>query len=262
MNVKTLRRPIFLLSELVRRDVRSRYVGSMFGMGWAVIAPLAWVVLYSFVFSVVLRIPLTGEPRGVNFPEFLLAAFLPWMAVSEGISRAATCLSDNAAMVKKAVFPKETLVATVVLTAAVAEIVGLSLYTGYLAFRGHLSIGWALLALPLVALQLVLAYGLGCVIACLNVFVRDTAQFVGLTLAMLAFATPIFYPASAVPAAFRWVLEINPFAHLVEAFRSVFFRHTAPGWGSIAYLTLFTLVSAAAGSALFSKAEPHFADLL
>ena len=262
MNVKALRRPAHLLSELVRRDLRSRYVGSFFGLAWAVVAPLVWVVLYSFVFSVVLRIPLTGEPAGVNFPEFLLAAFLPWMALSEGISRSATCLSDNAAMVKKAVFPKEVLVATVVVTAAVAEVVALALYCGYLAWRGHLSLPWALLALPLIGVQLVLAYGLGCLLASVNVFVRDTAQVVGLALAMLAFATPIFYPASAVPERFRWIVTANPFAHLVEAFRAVFFRHALPASGSILYLAIFTLAAAAAGSSLFSRAEPHFADLL
>jgi lipopolysaccharide transport system permease protein len=255
-------RTVFLVSELVRRDLRSRYVGSVAGPFWAVLSPLAWLFLYSFVFSVVLRIPLLGEPKGISFPEFLLAGFLPWLAVQEGLARSASSLSDNAAMVKKSVFPKRVLVATVVLSAAVNEVIGLSLYAIYLGARGHLWFeGLGLIPL-LLALQLLIVYGLGCVLACLNVFLRDTPQLVGLGLAMLSFLTPIFYPAAAVPERFRWVVMANPFARLVEAYRDLFFRRTLPGPGPLLILVAFALSAALFGSLLFSKTEPHFADLL
>lgn len=256
------RRTSNLLLELVTRDVKSRYVGSMLGPAWAVLAPLLWVLIYTFVFSVVLRIPLAGEPSGVAFPEYLLAGFLPWMAVSEGISRSTTCLSDNAAMVKKTVFPRQTLVATVVLAAVVNELIGLALYAVYLGARGHLSVEWMLLAVPLLLLQIAATIGIGSILAGMQVFFRDTAAIVGLGLAMLGFLTPIFYPASIVPARFRWVIAANPFAHLIEGFRDAFFRHRLPEAGSLAYLLVFSLAAAGAGSLLFAKAEPQFADLL
>jgi lipopolysaccharide transport system permease protein len=259
------RRPgnsLYLLSELVVRDLRSRYVGSFLGPVWALLAPLAWVVIYTFVFSVVLKIPLSGEPAGVVFPEYLLAGFIPWLAVQEGLMRSATCLTDNSAMVKKAVFPKQTLVATVVLSAVVNELIGLSLYAAYLAWRGHLSPRWAALALPFLALQILSTFGVGCLLAGLQVFLRDTAQVAGLALAMVAFLTPIFYPVSIVPARFRWVVAVNPAAHLVEGFRDAFFRHTLPTAGSAAFLLAFSALAAMLGSLLFVKAEPHFADLL
>jgi len=252
----------YLLSELVARDLRSRYVGSFLGPVWALLAPLAWVVIYTFVFSVVLRIPLSGEPAGVVFPEYLLAGFIPWLAVQEGLMRSATCLTDNAAMVKKAVFPKQTLVATVVLSAVVNELIGLALYSAYLAWKGHFSPRWALLVLPLLAVQVLATYGIGCLLAGVQVFLRDTAQVAGLALAMIAFVTPIFYPVSIVPARFRWVVAVNPVAHLVEGFRDALFRRALPGAGSIAYLVVFSVVAAMLGSLLFVKAEPHFADLL
>jgi lipopolysaccharide transport system permease protein len=252
----------YLLSELVIRDLKTRYVGSTFGPAWAVLSPLLWVLLYSFVFSVVLRIPLSTEPAGVNFPEFLLAGFLPWLAVQEGISRSTTCLSDNASMVKKTVFSKQSLVATVVLSAVVNELIGLTLYSVYVSWRGHLSALWLVGLVPLLAIQVLITYGLGCLLAALNVFVRDTPQLVGLTLTMLSFLTPIFYPASLVPERYRWLVKINPFSHLAEAFRDVFFRHAAPATESLAYLVLFASIAATAGPVLFRRAEPHFADLL
>ncbi len=244
------------------RDLKARYVGSVFGPLWAILAPLLWVGIYTFVFSVVLKIPLSGEPAGVNFPEYLLAGFLPWLAIQEGLSRSATTLSDNAVMVKKTVFPKETLVATVVLSAVVNELIGLTLYSLYLVGRGHFSPRWAALAVPLLLLQVLGTYGVGCLLAGLQVFLRDTAQVVGLSLAMMGFLTPIFYPIAIVPARFRWVVAANPLAHLVEAFRDVFFRHLLPGGASLGYLAFFAAAAAMLGSLLFAKAEPHFADLL
>jgi len=256
------RQSAHLLLELVVRDLKSRYVGSMAGPVWAVLAPLLWVLIYTFVFSVVLKIPLTGEAPGITFPEYLLAGFLPWIAVQEGISRSATCLSDNAAMVKKTVFPKQTLVATVVLTAVVNELIGLALYGIYLLWRGHLSLAWVLLAIPLLAVQILGTFGIGCLLAGAQVFLRDTAQAVGLGLAMLGFLTPIFYPPSIVPPRFRWVIDVNPLAHLVEGFRDAFVRHALPHPGSLAYLFVFSAAAAWIGSSLFRKGEPHFADLL
>ena len=251
-----------LLLELVTRDVKARYVGSMLGPAWSVLAPLLWVLIYTFVFSVVLRIPLSGEPSGVAFPEYLLAGFLPWMAVQEGISRSTTCLSDNAAMVKKTAFPRQTLVATVVLAAVVNELIGLALYAVYVGARGHLSARWLLLAVPMLALQIAATIGIGSILAAMQVFFRDTAAIVALGLAMLGFLTPIFYPVSIVPPRFRWVVAANPFAHLIEGFRDVFFRHRLPEAGSLLYLLAFSVLAAAAGSLLFTKAEPQFADLL
>src|SRR5262249_56227998 len=99
---------LFLLKEMVVRDVRSRYAGSGLGIVWAFALPILWMLLYTGVFSLVLRVPV--EAGFASFPEFLMAALLPWMAVSEGISRSATCLIDNAAMVQKTVFPFELLV--------------------------------------------------------------------------------------------------------------------------------------------------------
>lgn len=252
----------YLLSELVARDLKSRYVGSTFGPAWAFFVPLAWVLIYSFVFSVVLRIPLSGEPPGVNFPEYLLAGFLPWLAIQEGISRASTCLADNASMVKKTVFLKESLVATVVLSAVFNELIGFALYGVYLGWRGHFSAAWIPAVAALLLVQIVLTYGLGCFLAGLHVFLRDTSQVVGLGLGMLSFLTPIFYSAAMVPPRLRWVVQVNPFAHLIEAFRDAFFRHRLPSGASLAYLALFAISAATLGSFLFSKTEPHFADLL
>ena len=251
---------LFLLKEMVVRDVRARYAGSGLGIAWAFAHPLLWMILYTGVFSLVLRVPVEAGYR--SFPEFLMAGLLPWMAISEGIARSSSVLVDNAAMVKKTVFPVETLVLSVVLAAVVNELVALAVFAVYVAALGHLQAVWLLLLIPAVLLQTLLAFGIGCIAATMTAFLRDTVHAIGIVLTVLFYATPIVYPLSLVPPRMRPFIEANPLTHLVDLFRRAFSLHAAPPPSSVLYLTVFSLLSAAAGAALFARARPHFADLI
>lgn len=256
---KRLSAKLFLLKEMVVRDLRSRYAGSGLGLAWVVLHPILWMVLYSAVFSVILRVPV--DPEYAGFPEFLMAGLLPWMAIQEGISRSSSALPDNAVMVKKAVFPIETLVLSAVVAAVVNQLVAFLVFGVYLLFIGHLS-GWALLAVPALLLQVLLTYGLGCLAATVTAFVRDAGHAIGILLTVVFFATPIVYPASMVPERFRPILEGNPVAHLVAWYRAAFTLHEFPAAGSVLYLTVFSGLVALMGGLLFLRARPHFADLI
>jgi lipopolysaccharide transport system permease protein len=251
---------LFLLREMVVRDIRARYAGSSLGLAWAFAQPLLWMFLYTGVFGLILRAPL--EPGFANFPEFLMAGLLPWMAFHEGVFRSATALTDNAAMVKKTVFPLETLVLSVVLAAVVNEVIALAIYAVFVAMLGHLSAPWLLLAVPALLAQILLTFGLGCVAATLTTFVRDTAHVLGIGLTVVFYATPIVYPESLVPSSFRPILRANPLTHLTEWYRLAFTLHSPPPAGSILFVAVCAVGSALLGAALFSRARPHFADVI
>ena len=251
---------VFLLKEMVVRDLRARYAGSGLGIAWAFAHPILWMLLYTGVFSLVLRVPV--EAGYASFPEFLMAGLLPWMAISEGIARCASVLVDNASMVKKTVFPLDTLVLSIVVSAAVSESIAFLVFGVYVGWLGHLRIQWLLLAVPALALQVLLSFGLGCIAATLTAFVRDTTHAVGIVLTVGFYATPIVYPASLVPARLKPLLQANPITHLVDLYRRAFTLHAAPDPASLAYLTVFSLLAAAAGAAVFARARPHFADLI
>lgn len=251
---------LFLLKELVARDIRARYAGSGLGMLWAVFHPILWMVLYTAVFSVVLRVPV--ERGFATFPEFLMPALLAWMAVNEGITRSAAVLTDNAAVVKKAVFPLETLVLSVVLAAVVNQLVAFAVFAVYVAVLGHFSARWFLLVVPAIAIQILLTYGIGCFAATVTAFVRDAGQAIGILLTVVFFATPIVYPASLAPERYRVILEANPMTHLVSWYRAAFTLHTFPPPSSVIYLTVFAASAAVLGALLFLRARPHFADLV
>jgi lipopolysaccharide transport system permease protein len=251
---------LFLLKEMVLRDIRARYAGSGLGVAWAFAHPILWMLLYTGVFSVVLRVPV--EPGYASFPEFLMAGLLPWMAIQEGLARSASVLVDNASMVKKTVFPLETLVLSIVVAAVVNELIAFAVFGVYVALVGHLQPAWLLLLLPALALQILLTFGLGCIAATLTAFVRDTAHAVGIFLTIGFYATPIVYPASLVPARLRPFLQANPLTPLVDLYRRAFTLHAAPDPAGLAYLTAFSLLAAGAGAVLFARARPHFADLI
>ena len=250
----------FLLKEMVARGVRVRYAGSSLGGLWAFGQPILWMLLYTAVFSVILRVPV--ERGFANFTEFLLPGLLPWMAIQEGISRSSSVLTDNAAMVKKTVFPLETLVLSVVLSAAVNQVIAMGIFAIYVAAIGHLSLPWLLMVVPTLFLQIMLTFGVGCFVATATTFLRDVAHAISVLLTVVFYATPIVYPASLLPARYRWIFAVNPVAHLVDWYRRAFTLHTAPEISSIFYVSLFAGLAALLGRALFARARPHFADLI
>ncbi|MGH9365758.1 MAG: ABC transporter permease [Thermoanaerobaculia bacterium] len=251
---------VFLLKEMVNRDLKARYAGSSLGLAWAFALPVVWMLLYTGVFGLILRVPV--PPGFANFPEFLMAGLLPWIAFHEGVSRSATALTDNAAMVKKTVFPLETLILSVVLAAVVNEVIALAIYTVFVAALGHLSLPWLLLAVPALLAQALLTFGLGCIAATVTVFLRDTLHVLGIALTVLFFTTPIVYPAALVPARLQPLLKANPLAHLTQWYRGAFTLHTAPDAMSVLYVTVIAGACAVLGAALFARARPHFADLI
>ncbi len=253
-------RKLFLLKEMVLRDLRSRYAGSGLGVVWAFATPILWMLLYTVVFSVILRVQ---SPAGfAGFPEFLLAGLLPWMAVQEGIARSATALTDNAAMVKKTVFPIEMLVLSVVIAAVVNQLIAFAVFGVYLAAIGHLSLPWVLLVVPALLVQTALTFGIGCLIATVATFVRDAVPLVSIGLTVVFYATPVVYPEEMVPARLRFLIQANPIAHLTAWYRDAFTLHRLPDAGSVLYTTLFAAVAMLAGLSLFRRARPHFADLI
>jgi len=245
---------------MVVRDLRSRYAGSILGLVWAFATPILWMFLYTLVFSVILRVQ--APPGFAGFPEFLLAGLLPFLAFQEGVSRSATALLDSAAMVKKTVFPTETLVLSVVLAAIANQLIAFCAFTAYVAAVGHLRLPWLLLAFPALAVQAALTFGLGCLVATVATFVRDAVPVVGIVLTVVFYATPVVYPAEMVPEKLRFVVEANPLAHLVGWYRDAFTLHRLPEAGSVLFTSLFAAAAVAGGLTLFRRARPHFADLI
>jgi ABC-type polysaccharide/polyol phosphate export permease len=232
------------------------------GLLWAVIHPLAFLLLYTFVFSWVLEMRLGPEIGTPHFPLFLLAGLLPWQAVQEALGRATGALLGQPTLVKRTPFPTEILPVTVVLSALAAQLVGTAILVLLLAGAGQPPRPALLLFPVLLGLQVVLTLGLGWALASLNVFLRDVGQLLGIGLTLWMFLTPIFYPPSLFPRAARVLLVINPLAVLVEGYRAILLRGDWPAPGPLVLLGLLAVAICAAGLWLFRRLQPGFADAI
>lgn len=252
----------YLIRELVARDVYTRYIGSLVGIFWSILNPLLQLILYTIVFAGVLDQRFDEKGSTVRFALYLFCALLPWMAVQESVTRSSQAFIGNANLIKKIRFPLEALPLGNVLSALVHQLLGSVVLVIALLVDGSLSYR----TLPLVALlllcQMSMMYGLSLTMACLNVFVRDIAQILGVGFMLFFWITPIVYPKARAPGAFRWVLDLNPLTHMVEAYRYAFIGNPLPSWPGVAYWVLFSIGVTLAGGRILKRSRRDLVDLI
>lgn len=219
----------WLLYELVLRDLRLRYRGSMLGFTWTLLNPLLFMAIYTLVFSVYLRVYIP------HYPLFLLSGLIPWMWFTNAIQQGSTAIVDGRAYVGKTTFPTEVLVAVPVFSSAVNFALSVPVLVALsIVFKVH--VGLPLLALPVLAIiQAALTFGLVQLVATFNVFYRDLQQLVIYAVTAWFYLTPIFYTTAQVPARFDFLLAWNPFAALMTGYQAIFYYGTMPTAGSVGF---------------------------
>lgn len=247
-----------LLWAWTARNVRARYQQSLLGWLWAIVQPVASVLIFTVIFTLFVPVNTGGVPYAV----FSYAAMVPWTLLSLALTDMAGSLVYNMNLVTKIYFPREILPLAALLARLLDfAIAGVLLIVLLVAYRLPFHAA-AWLCLPVVLLvQLALIAGLGLAFAALNVFYRDVQPFLALGLQLWFYASPIIYPVSAVP---KWLLPVyylNPMAGIIEAYRQIMLFGQVPGpylWLSAA-LSLAILVG---GYYLFKRVEFLFADLV
>ncbi len=254
-----------LTVQLTKRDVLIRYREARLGLLWAVVAPLAMLAIYTFVFSVVFQARWGDRPdetRG-EFALTLFCGMLLFNLFAEVVTRAPGMIVANPNFVKKVVFPLEVFVVAGLLSGLVRMSIGYGVWlVGWIAIEG----AWphATMALfPLVLLPVCLfTAGVAWVLASLGVFLRDVGPAVQLGVQLLFFATPIFYSMERVPPPFRRVLGLNPLSHAVEDVRRIMMAGAPPEWAWWGWSVMGGAVVLLLGYAFFIKSKRAFADVL
>lgn len=193
---------------------------------------------------------------------YFLAGMLPWLAFAEAVGRSPYVILDYRNLVKKLVFPLDTLPVNLVISGAVTETVGLVIFlVGLLIARG--AIPWTVVWLPALLIpQLLFTAGLCWFLAALGVFVRDLGQIVGFILTLWLYLTPIFYAETQVPSVVAGFFAFNPMWALVRGYRAMFLENRGPDPMSLAALWIGSMVVAVAGYAWFHRLRRSFADTI
>lgn len=209
----------FLLKQLVKRDLRSRYAGHALGFFWAFLQPLLQLILFTFIFTVVIPISLAGE-REKNFALFLFSGLIPWMLVSEVLMRATTLLADQAPLIKKVAVPPLVFLLALTFASLIHTSMALSVFLLILTFLGRASLSWFSLPL-LMGLTAYATLGPAMLLCSLYPFYRDIKEVLNYALMVWFYLSPIVYPLSLVPEGYRVWLNLNPLTWLLVLYRDV-----------------------------------------
>ncbi|WP_414526891.1 ABC transporter permease [Nodularia chucula] len=255
-----------LLRTLVRRDLEGKYKGSILGNLWPLVNQLSQLLIYTYVFSIVLRVKLTISTlpeSNFTFGLWLFAGLLPWIAFSGGLMQSAGSVVAQPNLVKKVVFPLGLLPLVSILSTFIESAFGLILLIVFVAVNTQ-TLHTTLALLPLVWLtQLLLTAGLGYLAAGLTVFLRDIPQTLGVALNIWMYLTPIIYPASSIPEEWRnWVFWLNPLTAIAEVYRDLILVGEVQHWGEWGVATGISLIIFCFGFAVYKRLRPAFADVL
>lgn len=252
-----------LTLEMARRELHDRYLGQVFGVVWALLHPLVLMGVYVLVFGYVFKVRLGGSTElPMNYTVYLLSGLIPWLTFQESLAKSSTVIPHNANLVKQVIFPIEVLPVKGVLASLVTQAVFLVLLTGYvLVAYGYVPATYLLLPV-LVVIQGLFMIGIAYFVSAVSVYFRDVKDLVQVFAVTGVYLIPAFYPPEQVPAAFRWILVLNPVSHLIWCFQDVlFYGRIEHGW-AWAVLALMSVAAFYGGYRVFSFLRTMFGNVL
>jgi lipopolysaccharide transport system permease protein len=245
----------------VRREFEQRYRGSIGGAVWAVLQPLSMILVFTVVFSGIMRNKLPGhEDNPFAYSIYLCAGVLPWGLFNDLVGRLTTVFTDSANLMKKASFPRVCLPVIAMLGAALSFSVPFALFASFVLIVGQWPGVVILAALPLLVLTLMVAAGLGLLLGTLNVFFRDVSHLTSIVLQFWFWLTPLVYVATSLPESVRQWLELNPLWPLFRGWHGVFVDRVAPAWLELLPLALGASLLLLLAGLFFVRRAPDMVD--
>nr|WP_315255732.1 ABC transporter permease [uncultured Duganella sp.] len=246
----------------VKREFQSKYRNTMLGAAWTILSPLAMILVYTLIFSQVMKSKLPGDTSEYGYSIYLCAGILAWGMFSEIVTRGQNMFLEQANLLKKISFPRICLPVIVVLNALVNFGIIFGLFTVFLLLSGQFPGAVFLLLLPVLLLQVLLAIGLGMVLGVLNVFFRDVGQFFTIFIQFWFWLTPIVYPASILPPEVHGLLAWNPMAAVIQAYQTILVAGVAPQWDNLLPAAVLAVLLCVLGMKLFRKRAGEMVDEL
>ena len=243
-----------LLKTNVKKDIRGKYKASFLGVLWSFVNPLLQVLVYAIVFPYIMKI------QTPNYLIFLICGIIPWTWFSTAVSSGAGVFVYNSNIIKKVYFPREILPISIVTSGLINFLISCIIIVLFVLFGG-LGLSWHLIYLPLIAIvQYLFTLAIVFVVSALNVYVRDVEYIVAFILNMMFYATPVLYTTESFSGWITWIFKLNPMAHVINAYRDIFYVHTIPQLGNLMVLFGIGIVALVLCYTIFKKLEKKFAE--
>jgi ABC-2 type transport system permease protein len=246
-----------MIYSLVHRELRGRYKGSVLGFLWNFVNPLFQLIIYSVVFSGIMRVNVD------KYYIFLFVTLIPWIFFSTSMTGGASVIRAQKSMVGKIYFPREVLPISFVLSCFINMLLSFIVVFAVLLFSRMKINPAALLCLPpVMGIEFILALAAAFVASSITVYFRDFEQILGILSMAWMYCTPILYDASKVPQSYQKLFALNPLAPVIVAYRDILYYGRVPNFDALAAVFGVSAVLLAASFALFKKLDRHFAEEL
>lgn len=246
-----------VLYFLVRRDIRVRYTQSVFGVGWAVIQPVFFMIVFSIVFGRLAGV----KSDGVPYPIFSFAALVPWTYFSTAFTESTNSLVLNQPMIQKVYFPRLALPLAPVIARLIDFVVAFLVLMLLMAWYQSAPTVWVLTLPFLLLLAATLAWGIGTWLTSMAVQYRDVKYGLAFAAQLMMFCSPVVYPATQIPDRYRLIYGLNPMVGVVEGFRSALLATNPMPWDLLAVGAVVTVLVTLTGTLYFRRMEHVFADV-
>jgi lipopolysaccharide transport system permease protein len=250
-----------LLLQMVIREIKGRFAGSIGGIVWHFIHPVLMLIVFLFVFVYIFRLRVSSTGGAAASAIYIIAGLFPWVILAEGLSRGTTSLIENANIIQKTAFPNEILPAKALLAPFFSYGAALLILLFYKIFSTG-SVG-IIFILPLILiLQIFFTLGLVFLTSTVSVFFRDVMQLVHIVISFWIYLTPILYPISMLPEWAKTVMYFNPLFPFISVYQSLFVSGALDDWNMLLLSSLWAALFFVTGSFVFNKLKYEFADWL
>lgn len=245
-----------LLRTSVKKEIRGKYKGAWLGVLWSYLNPILMLMVYSFVFTNIMKIQIE------NYSMFLFTALIPWTFFTTSISQGSLSTVANGSLMKKVYFPREIIPISSVTANAINFLISILIVLVSLMIFG-VGLSYYVLLFPLVLLvQYILILGITFITSSFTVYARDLEHIISVTLMALFYATPIVYSLDMIPNQYKFIMNLNPMASIIQSYRDILFYKRLPNFEQLGLVFLISIIVLIIGYFVFKRFERNFVEEL
>lgn len=243
-----------MIKSLVLSDLRTRYKGSVLGFLWTFLNPLLMLLVYTVVFSTIMRFDME------NYTVYMFIGLLPWLNFSSSILSSSSVIIRNSNLIKKIYFPHEVLPLSTVIGGVINYLFGLIIMLAAIFISG-MTLSVHALYFPLILfLQFLLTYALTLLFSSLNVYFRDLEHILGAIVMAWFYFTPIIYPSTMIPEKYHFIFNINPMKPIIDSLQDIFYYHKNPEIINLLQSAFYNVILLVISWVIFRKLSKRFAE--